>query len=103
MSKSKKRKIPNPAGPKVQIGDKVTITEGEFESYVGEVVGFVRGFKNWVKFVKIAKEDGKVTIVEVQYLTIELFKIVKEVVHSGIFKRIAAWFWKVFGKKKKEE
>ena len=98
-----KKQIPNPDGPKLKIGDKVKITEGEFIGFIGEVVGFVNGFKNWVKFVKIAREDGKVTILEVKYLTIELFKIVQEVVKSGIFKRIAAWFKKVFGRKNKKK
>jgi len=61
-----KKQIPNPDGPQVKIGDKVKITEGEFIGYIGEVVGFVQGFKNWIKYVKIAREDGKVTIVEVE-------------------------------------
>lgn len=98
-----KKQIPNPDGPKVKIGDQVKITEGEFIGYVGEVVGFVQGFKNWIKFVKITREDGKVTILEVKDLTIELFKIVQQVVKSGIFKRIAAWFKKVFGRKNKKK
>lgn len=98
-----KVQIPNPNGEKLKIGDKITITQGEFAGYVGEVIEFVKDGQNWVKLVKIAKGDGKFETVEVKELAIELFKIVDKIIKSNIFKRIANWFKKVFGKKKKKK
>ena len=95
-------KVPNPNGPAVKVGDKVKITEGEFAGYVGEIIEFVKDGQNWIKTIKVAKEDGTVQLIEVKTIAVELFQIIDKVVKSNIFKRIAAWFKKVFGRKKKK-
>ena len=95
-------KVPNPNGPAVKVGDKVKITEGEFAGYVGEIIEFVKDGKNLIKTIKVAKEDGTVQLIEVKNIAVELFQTIDKVVKSNIFKRIAAWFKKVFSRKKKK-
>jgi len=95
-------KVPNPNGPAVKIGDKVKITKGEFAGYVGEIIEFVKDGQNWIKTIKVAKKDGTVQLIEVKNIAVELFQIIDKVVKSNIFKRIAAWFKKVFSRKKKK-
>lgn len=93
-------KIPNPDGPQVKVGDKVKITSGEFAGYVGEVISFVQDGKNWVETIRVVKEDGKVELIEVKNVAIELFVLVDKIVKSNVFKRFAAWIKKLFRKKK---
>jgi len=95
-------KVPNPNGPAVKIGDKVKITKGEFAGYVGEIIEFVKDGQNWIKTIKVAKKDGTVQLIEVKNIAVELFQTIDKVVKSNIFKRIAAWFKKVFSRKKKK-
>ena len=94
-------KIPNPNGPNVKKGDKVRITTGEFAGYVGEVIEFVKDGQNWIKTIKVIREDGKVELVEVQFAAVELFVLVDKIVKSNIFKRFANWIKNLFKKKNK--
>ena len=94
--------IPNPNGLKVKQGDKVKITTGELAGYVGEVVSFVEDGKNWIKTIKVTKEDGKVTLIEVKNITLEFVAFADKIAKSGVFKKIVSWFKNLFKKKNKK-
>ena len=48
---AKIKRIPNPNGPKVKIGDKVRISSGEWIGYVGEITAFVEDAGQCIKTV----------------------------------------------------
>jgi hypothetical protein len=94
-----KRQIPAPSGPYAKIGDKVLITEGEFAGMVGEVVAFVNDGKNIIKTVKIAREDGKITLVEVKDIVLEIAQLAQDIGKSNVFKKFWRWVTNLFRKK----
>ena len=94
-------KIPNPEGPKVQPGDLVKITQGEWIGFVGEIVSMVEDGKNIVQKVKVLK-DGKITLVDVKDLTIDFVSFADKIIKSNVFKRFSAWIVNLFRKKNKK-
>lgn len=103
MEDKKLKPIPNPKGSKVKKGDMVKITSGELAGMIGEVVEFYDKGKNWVKAIKVVKEDGKVEFVEVTTLAIELANILNDFGKTNIFKKFAKWFVGLFKKKKNKD
>ena len=96
------KNIPDPKGQPVKEGDQVKITTGELAGYIGEVVEFVQDGKNWIKTIKVVKEDGKVTLIEVQNITLEFVAFADKIAKSNVFKKIVSWFKNLFKKKNKK-
>ena len=93
------KNIPNPDGPKVEVGDKVKITEGELIGYVGEIVSFVQSGSQWIKTIKTINADGVVQYVEVKTVALELAGILEAIGKSKVFKKFWGWFTNLFRKK----
>jgi hypothetical protein len=93
-------KIPNPEGPKAKIGDKIKIDSGQWAGYIGEIVSFVEQGKNWIKTVKVIKDDGKVEFIEVTALVVTAVQLFDEIGKSNVFKRFSKWIVNLFRKKK---
>ena len=68
---------------------------------VGEVVEFFDKGKNWVKKIKVVREDGKVEFIEVTALGIEAVKIIEQFTKTSIFKKFAKWVVNLFKKEKR--
>jgi ribosomal protein L24 len=103
MEDKDKKIIPNPSGPKLKVGDEVKITEGDLAGMIGEVVEFFHRGKNWVKKIKVVREDGKVEFIEVTGLAIEAVKIIEDLTNTSIFKKFAKWVKNLFKKKKNKD
>jgi hypothetical protein len=93
-------KIPNPEGLKVKIGDKVKIDTGQWAGYIGEIVSFVENGKNWIKTVKVIKEDGKVEFVEVTAVVVTAVQLLDDLSKTNVFKKFVSWIKNLFKKKK---
>lgn len=91
--------VPNPNGVETKVGDLVEIKTGEWAGYVGEIVSFVEDGKNWIQQVKIVKQDGTVTVVEVTNLVVSFVAFAEKVIGSNVFQKFWGWFTGLFKKK----
>ncbi len=96
---AKIKRIPNPNGPKVKIGDKVRISSGEWIGYVGEITAFVEDAGQWIKTVKTMGKDGEIKYVEVKTVVLDLVSILEKLGKTKAFKKFWLWFTNLFRKK----
>ncbi len=100
---AKIKRIPNPNGPKVKIGDKVRISSGEWIGYVGEITAFVEDAGQWIKTVKTMGKDGEIKYVEVKTVVLDLVSILEKLGKTKAFKKFWLWFTNLFRKKGKKK
>ena len=100
---TKIKRIPNPNGPKVKIGDKVRISSGEWIGYVGEITAFVEDAGQWIKTVKTMGKDGEIKYVEVKTVVLDLVSILEKLGKTKAFKKFWLWFTNLFRKKGKKK
>ncbi len=97
------KRIPNPDGPPVKLGDKVKITSGDFIGYVGEITAFVEEAGQWIKTIKTINADGKIQYLEVKTVVLDLAGILEKLGKTGAFKKFWLWFTNLFRKKGKKK
>lgn len=93
------KRIPNPDGPPVKIGDKVKITSGEWVGYIGEITAFVEEAGQWIKTVKTLGSDGEIKYIEVKTVALDLAGILEKLGKTKAFKKFWTWFTNLFRKK----
>jgi len=93
------KRIPNPAGPPVKIGDKVKITSGEWVGYIAEITAFVESTGQWIKTVKTLGSDGEIKYIEVKTVVLDLAGILENLGKTKAFKKFWLWFTNLFRKK----
>lgn len=93
------KRIPNPDGPKVKIGDKVKITSGEWVGYIAEITAFVESTGQWIKTVKTLGSDGEIKYIEVKTVALDLAGILEKLGKTKAFKKFWTWFTNLFRKK----
>ena len=98
----KLKRIPNPDGPPVKIGDKVKITSGDFIGYIAEITAFVEESGQWIKTVKTLGSDGEIKYIEVKTVVLDLAGILEKLGKTGVFKKFWFWFTGLFRKKNKK-
>ncbi len=93
------KRIPNPDGPPVKIGDKVKITSGEWVGYIAEITAFVESTGQWIKTVKTLGSDGEIKYIEVKTVVLDLAGILENLGKTKAFKKFWTWFTNLFRKK----
>lgn len=93
------KRIPNPDGPPVKIGDKVKITSGEWVGYIAEITAFVESTGQWIKTVKTLGSDGEIKYIEVKTVVLDLAGILENLGKTKAFKKFWLWFTNLFRKK----